>query len=301
MLAMHALSTSGDHVLTADAAAAEIIVLAGDFEAYAEVCGNALLRQYPERTFAYSEIDAMVPYVPGVYGSAAKPRGLNLHRTQSNIYLSRYASSMNPEIRYRPDEAKRWLFCFRGRRDCRVRADLISYNYRRPDVQVLETSGYMHWKQGVVGEEQAQKNYADMLAQSHFALCPRGMGHGSIRLFEVMEMGVAPVLLADQYALPPGPDWSAFLIQVPERQFAHLPEILDPRTSESRQRGELARYAWEQHFAPPVIFDRIVDQIRTIRESRKISERAYRRLWPLLAFRVNMRQQLTALLSRKKV
>ena len=285
-------------MLTDDPEVAEVILLAGDFESYAEARANELLRRYPEKTFAYSEIDALVPYAPGVYGSAARPRGVNLRRTQSNIYFSRYASSMNPEIRHRPDEPKQWLFCFRGRRDCRVRKDLIEHDFGRPDVQVLETAGYMHWQNGMVGQKDAQKVYADMLAGSHFALCPRGMGFGSIRLFEVMEMGVAPVLLADRYELPPGPDWGKFLVQVPEREYARLPTILEPLTGESRERGALARRAWEECFAPELVFDRVMDQIVSIRKQRRVPERLMRHLWPVLGMQADSRRFLKQLIKK---
>lgn len=282
LLAMHARSSNSLHQLTEDPRAAEIILLTGEIESLAEAQANPLLRQYPEKTFAYSEIDRLPFWVPGVYGSAGKPGRIDLHRTQSNIYFSRYGSSMNPEIRHRPDEAKHLLCCFRGRSDCRVRTDLILHKWGRADIEIFKVAAYMHWQKGNVGQHQSQKDYADALAHSHFALCPRGMGFGSIRLFEVMEMGVAPVLLADLYALPPGPDWKSFLIQVPERDYAKLPEILEARKHESAELGRRARQAWEQFFHPDIVFDRMIDQIVDIRSKRVIPERLYRQLWPLI-------------------
>jgi hypothetical protein len=282
ILALHARSRTKRHQLTEDPHAAELILLAGDLESLAEAKANELIQRYPEKTMAYSEIDVLVPYVPGVYASAAKEKGLKLGRTQSSIYFSRYASSMNPEIRHRPQEPKELLFCFRGRRDCRIRENILDCPYNREDVEVLETTGFMHWNDGIVGMRQAQKDYADTVARSHFALCPRGMGFGSIRLFEVMEMGVAPVLLADQYALPPGPDWESFLLTVSEKEFQRLPELLDRHVPESQERGRRAREAWEQFFAPELIFDRMIDQLSEIRQRKVFPEKLYQRMWPLL-------------------
>ncbi len=299
ILSLHALSTSRQHELTEDPDAAEMIVLAGDLESLAEARANQLLRRFPEKTMAYSEIDALVPYVPGVYASAAKPHWFNLNRTQSSIYLSRYGSSRNPAVRHRPSIPKELLFCFLGRRDCRVRENILAHHYNRPDVLVLERTGYMHWNDGVVGEKQAQEHYADTIMRSHFALCPRGMGFGSIRLFEVMEMGVAPVLLADGYALPPGPDWSTFLLRVPEREYRRLPEILAAHKAESADRGHRARLAWEQFFAPHLVFDRLIEQLCTIRRRRFIPERLYRQIWPLLHLRRDIRS--FALTARQQV
>ncbi len=265
-------------------------MLAGDLETLAEAQANPLIRRYPEKTMAYSEVDALIPYVPGVYPSARKPGGFSLRRTQSNTYFSRYKSSHNPEIRPRPRTAKKTLFCFLGRKDCRVRTNLIDHDFRRDDVLVRETTGFMHWQDGIVGRKEAQREYAEALARTHFALCPRGMGFGSIRFFEVMEMGVAPVLLADQYALPPGPSWGDFLLQVPEADFRRLPEILETHVAESAVRGEKAREAWERYFSPEVAFDRMVEQLEQIRMERVIPEWLYRKLWPLLHVRPGLRE-----------
>jgi hypothetical protein len=46
------------------------------------------------------------------------------------------------------------------------------------------------------------KEYLDIMNRSKFALCPSGSGPNSIRLWECVEMGIIPVLLADTYAPP---------------------------------------------------------------------------------------------------
>lgn len=289
LLAMHARSRSGLHRLTDDPRAAEMIVLAGETETLAEAKANPLLYHFPEKTFAYSEIDALVPYAPGVYSSAAKGGALAFGRTESHLYLSRYGSSMNPEIRHRPDEPKELLCYFRGRRDCNARTQLLRQPFERADVQVAETAAFMHWRDGLVGMREAQTEYADTMARSHFALCPRGMGLGSIRLFEAMEMGVAPVLIADGYALPPGPTWDRFLVVISESEIGRIPAILDAHVHESRDRGQAARHAWEEFFAPEVVFDRIVEQLVAIRNRRQIPERIYRWCWPAIALPTTLR------------
>lgn len=286
---MHARSRSGLHRRTDDPQAAEMIVLAGETETLAEARANLLLRRFPEKTFAYSEIDALVAYAPGVYSAAAVSGALGMGRTVSHMYLSRYGSSMNPEIRHRPGEPKELLCFFQGRRDCNARTALLNQNYGRADVHVAETAGFMHWRDGLVGAQEMQREYADRMARSHFALCPRGMGLGSIRLFEAMEMGVAPVLIADGFALPPGPAWESFLLVIPEREISRIPAILDAHAHESQWRGEAARLAWETFFAPEVVFDRIVEQLVAVRERRRMPERMYRWLWPAVALPTTLR------------
>ncbi|HVC89184.1 MAG TPA: exostosin family protein [Acidobacteriaceae bacterium] len=299
---MHAKS-SHKHKLVDDPVIADLILLAGDTESLKDARANPLSRRFPEKTMAYSEVDEVIPYLPGVYCSAANERGLKLHRTQSNIYFSRYGGLMNTEIWRRLDEPKTLLFCFRGRKNCRVRANIIDYPYNRADVQVIATtSGYMHWKDGVVGDDRrAQHDFADELARSHFALCPRGIGFGSIRLFEAMEMGVAPVLISDHYALPAGPDWDSFLIKVPERNYGRLPQLLEPYVPESAERGRKARETWERFFAPELAFDRVIDQLYEIRRRRVIPERVYRTIWPILGLQTEGRIWFSESVLRRRV
>ncbi len=294
---MHRRS-SGKHSLVDDPVSAEMILLVGDLTSLEEARRNVFLRDYREKTMVYSEIDAVVPYGPGVYCSGAKAKLLSLRRTRSDVYVSRYISAQNSYIRYRHGERKDLLFCFMGRRDCRVRARLIDEPYNRPDVLIRDTTRYRHWSDSEVDREQAQRDYADTLARSHFALCPRGAGFGSIRLFEVMEMGVAPVLLADRYALPAGPDWDSFLLQIPEKDYARLPEVLEQHMAESAERGQRARAAWEEFFAPEKVFDRLIDQLMEIRQEMWLPETVYQKLWPWLQIRAEVRPWLSRKLRR---
>lgn len=55
----------------------------------------------------------------------------------------------------------------------------------------------------VLVDNEADVEYKEFLRSSHFALCPAGTGPNSIRLWECVESGIIPVILADTY-LPPG-------------------------------------------------------------------------------------------------
>ena len=98
-------------------------------------------------------------------------------------------------------------------------------------------------------------------------------------------MGVAPVMVSDKFRLPDGPEWERFLIDVSERKLRELPGILEKYRGESVERGRLARMAWEQYFAPPVMFNGLVAVCVRERERRKISERWVRPLWGFMLWR----------------
>ena len=92
----------------------------------------------------------------------------------------------------------------------------------------------------------------------HFVLRPRGAGTGTIRFFEVMAKGIAPVLIADDYELPPGPTWETFLLRVAEKDIARLPQLLEPHVASAAERGWLARAAFAEYFSMERELDRIV-------------------------------------------
>jgi len=43
-----------------------------------------------------------------------------------------------------------------------------------------------------------KQNYARLIANSKFVLCPQGVGPSSLRLFETLLMGRAPVIISDE-------------------------------------------------------------------------------------------------------
>ncbi|QIF02941.1 exostosin family protein [Roseimicrobium sp. ORNL1] len=97
------------------------------------------------------------------------------------------------------------------------------------------------------------------VGQGQFALCPRGVGASSMRLFEVMSMGRAPVIISDEWVPPSGPNWNDFSIRIAEAEVEHLHELLEPHRHRAHEMGVLARRAWEEWFSPDVWLKRTVE------------------------------------------
>jgi hypothetical protein len=154
---------------------------------------------------------------------------------------------------------KRYLFTFQGGSTSLLRKRLFNLKFDRDDVLIENTSNYYHWDESQDGREERQLRYAETVAASHFVLCPRGAGVGTIRFFEVMAAGVAPVLIADDYELPPGPAWDKFLLRVPEKDIAELPQLLESHRASAAERGRLACEAFAEHFSTAREFDRVVE------------------------------------------
>jgi len=200
------------------------------------------------KTVMYSEGDAGVPVLPGIYVNLTK-RHYRPGRTGSHGYLFYLAENRgNSACRGVQAVEKRFLFSFAGRNSHRVRADIFRLLTGAAEAYIRDTSqAYDHWSAD--RPEEMQSRYAETIRQSYFSLCPRGKGANCIRLFESMRMGVAPVLISDAWVLPEGPDWEQFLIRIPESQVAEIPGILERERHRALEMGELARKAYEAYFS----------------------------------------------------
>lgn len=286
MIELHRLSHPPLHELVEDAASAEMIVFVGSVPAHGEgIVDSALPRLYPEKCFVYWDDDGVVSLLPGIYTNAERARWFDLRRTASHNFID----SLNPQVRPMPAIEKRYLVSFAGGSTSLLRKKLYKIDYQRADVLIKNTSSYYHWDPSQTDRVARQREYAETIAASHFGLCPRGASAGGLRLFEVMQMGVAPVLMSDQFLLPEGPDWDSFLLLIPERKIMQLPEILERHVAESAERGRLAQLAYEQWFAPSVMFNGIVATFVRQREKRKIPERWVHPFWGIILWRRRFR------------
>jgi hypothetical protein len=81
-------------------------------------------------------------------------------------------------------------------------------------------------------ERRPEPEYLEVMRDSWFALCPRGGGLSSYRMFEAIQCESILVLFADDYALPFTDilDWRSFCVRIPERlagDFGAVEAMLD--------------------------------------------------------------------------
>lgn len=100
-------------------------------------------------------------------------------------------------------------------------------------------------------EEAKAKEYLDIMGNTLFSLCPSGTGPNSIRLWESIEMGVIPVILAETY-LPPGniDMWEAAAIFCNEdkESIINLPEKLKELAQDSAGTAKRRDYVAQLKF-----------------------------------------------------
>lgn len=218
---------------------------------------NLLFKRYPERCFIWDTSDDPLSFLPGLYASMPR-RSFNpkLHRTFTYWELPTANMPVPPKV-------KRDIFySFMGGCTANVRKRLFEMTHST-DAVVEKTANFNH---GNWATENVKEPYVDVLRRSQFALCPRGVGASSYRLFEAMRFGAIPVILSDSLVLPDGPDWSKCSIQVPERNIHLINKILEKQTAVEQMSQYAERY-YEAYFSEQNFLRNIVRLIMSIRSS----------------------------------
>lgn len=268
------------HSLTDDPEIADIILFAEFYGAgwyFERVRQHPLVRKHREKCFLFCANPLVIPFLPGVYAGVEKRWSSS--RTRPGFYLGRTKNeftTFSPPAHDLP-----YLFSFMGSvRNAPVRRQLATLSHGRSFFQntTEDFDRVQHRKMNQRERLDYDRRYAALTRASKFVLCPRGLSVSSIRLFETMRMGRAPVILADGWLAPAGPRWEKFAIRVRESEFAQIPRLLEEREADAVVMGELARSEWEQWFSEEVVFHHLVELCLDIKRKRKLPETIAR--WP---------------------
>ena len=287
-----------EHV--ADPARAEAIIFCEDDPGY--IRRSDLYAKYPEKSLVVSGIDRPTFYLPAIYSSNHRNffgRGRTLtcdyFMDEPNPYLAEFKDARLP---------KKWLLSFVGGSTSWPRKHLFRLRERLAahDVFIKSTDDYEHWTndEGYLPTKRGrQKAYAEIMAQSSFFLCPRGVGHSSIRLFEVMEMGGCPIIVADGWIPPEGPDWSSFALFLPESRIGSCVEMAHGNLAQAPEMGRRARENFDRYFSETARAGRLREQVTSVLSSRRVArERVIHRVYFLRTLSSSMRAWSYRVLKR---
>ena len=243
----------GLSLLTDDPARADCILFVENHPArdpyFFEVLRSPLYRRFKRKCVLYHDADQAVTSLPTISpsverwqsGRGSKRSVHYVARLCENIAVNAATPQWNAERRY--------LCSFVGSsRTHASRKQLLDASYT--DAFLSDTKDRRAWEMSGTQKAQYEAQYLEVLAESHFVLCPRGNGPCSYRLFESMQLGRSPIIIADEWMEIEGIDWNAFSIRIPERDIGRLQPILAARKSESLEMGRIARRVWEEHLAP---------------------------------------------------
>lgn len=144
------------------------------------------------------------------------------------------------------DCSKKDIFCsFKGSitHPIRYKMEKVLGNHKD---YIIETG---MWKEEIKPNEETR--FLDLMARSTFALCPRGYGATSYRLYESFQMDSIPVYITDKFWLPfeDKLDWTEFCVLVPEEQIDNIDLILKSYSESDIQRmKQKGKEVWRDYF-----------------------------------------------------
>jgi Exostosin family len=243
---------------------------------------NPILKKHICKSFLYESSDSPIDFLPGVYVAMPK-RSFNHKRHRVYSYLTPINEFIEQySINYK--QAPDLLFSFMGAATSPVRKTLFRKQLfmKHPDVVIENTSSWSNWDTNHPLRHERTKRYAEILARSKFVLCPRGGATASYRLFETMQMGRVPIIIADDWVAPASLCWSEFSIRVPEGKIAHIPQLLTEYQDRYDEMGKRARQVWEDWFSPNVQFHRLAESISELINQGCRPSQFDRYRWPFL-------------------
>jgi hypothetical protein len=247
--------------------------------------GDPTVRRHWERIFIHSEEARPMRLLPGLYTSLPRRSG-NEEIARAIGYPCWTPSGMNLCIDQAaaepPDRDPDLLYSFVGRRCHPVRERIFRMAHDPHTTVVFDTlRTYRHFAGGVGKPPEAQRSYVDVALRSRFALCPRGWATSTLRVYEMMALGVAPVILADRWVPPRGPDWNRCAVFVPERLVDDLPHILAEREDEWRMMGDAAFLAFKEYFSPERQFRSVANALEDLSPVSAAARARLRLRWPV--------------------
>lgn len=231
-----------------------------------------LYNRFPERTIVYDCYEYPSPLWGGL--STNWDRRLEIWPGMAQGWCYFHPASAEPTLEEKPwPQSPKYLWSFKGSK--------VTHPIRQKLFELEDSEGYtedtskksltnLRKKVSETDDEKARflKEYADLLRDSIFVACPRGVGLSSMRIFEAMRVGRVPVILSDAWSAPPFVAWDTCSIHLPEGEVDKLPEILREYKDSAQEMGHNARKEWERVFSPEGLFHYTVEACLMVLEAR---------------------------------
>ena len=109
------------------------------------------------------------------------------------------------------------------------------------------------------------QEFISITKRSKFALCPRGYGNTSFRLYESMQIGAVPVYISDDFFLPWSDelDWNEFCVIVDFKNLNSLNSILSSYSEEKiKQMAKKAKEVYSNYFTLDATYKNIIKRLK---------------------------------------
>jgi hypothetical protein len=253
-------SNPGPHVLTPDPAEADLILFAETYDGldpyFFEVVRHPVFRRFPDKCVLYHINDTahtlcrtISPSVESTHPNARSRRSFSyVVRVHENTARSSVPAFSHPG---------KYLFSFIGDPATHpIRQELLKLKH--PQAILRSASGISAMAMDTQTRAAFHRRFIEETLDSLFVLCPRGLGASSMRLFETMELGRAPVVVADSWLPVAHLPWNEFALFVKEKDVEQIPSLLESHRDQAVAMGIRARAVWDQHFSPAHVLESLI-------------------------------------------
>jgi hypothetical protein len=212
---------------------------------------HPLVIQHPCKSFLWCDRDDPIPILPGLFAGLPTNRmDQRLHRT--GFYLSRSNNRIHELKSKKKLPVKQYLASFQGTLSSNIRKTLFRLKLTSDRIMLKTVeqlwSGFI-FGQGFDNSESLVNDYAELLLQTKFALCPKGNGVSSYRFFESLEAGCVPVVISDQYNSPVSNQDLPYFLQLEERRISNLEAFVLQNEPDYETLSRNASLIYQKHFA----------------------------------------------------
>jgi hypothetical protein len=251
---------------TSNPCEADLILFAETYDGsdpyFFSVALHPIFRRFPHKCVLYHISDTpytlcrtISPSVESIHVNSRCRRAFSyVVRIHENTALSGVGSLSHPT---------KYLFSFIGDPSTYpIRNELLKLQH--PRALLRASSGVSAMGMTAAAREAFHRRFIDDMLDSLFVLCPRGIGATSMRLFEAMELGRAPVIIADSWLPVADLPWRDFALFIKEKDVHHIPAILERHLDKGVAMGLRARLVWEQYFGPENVVESLLLTARNL-------------------------------------
>lgn len=229
-----------------------------DFSSFQE---TSLLQEFAYKSFALNYSDSPVAFLPGLYVCLNRQ---SYHPCWTRAIPYPWPSPNNELATFNSHcDYPEYKLSFRGSLSHPIRQKVLDvmaiHDELGPAYQI------QRWFNHTSDE---QLDYLQEIVNSHFVLCPRGIGTSSYRLYEVLSLGRVPIIISDDWVPPEGVDWNSCSIRVAEGRVGELPEIVNFYINRWPEMSAAATKVWRNCFRESVLADFLFDQLESLIFSR---------------------------------
>jgi hypothetical protein len=216
---------------------------------------DPIARKYAPKLYTINSDPSSAGLLRGVY--TAVPKHRYNPRIHQIVHYERFLNDVVLKHRHEPRPEPRYLATWRGNKMShrKLREGLERTCSASPSFLFETTDSWQNHS------HKEQQRYVDVVRTGRFSLCPAGWAAVSFRIYESMVLGVCPVIIADDFVPPEGPDWNSFALRIPENALDRLELTLSKFADSYAEMGRRARDAWERFFSPEKIIDHYCDSL----------------------------------------